>query len=160
MLLATLLMATAAYLPLPPEGTAPLSVHIRIADSGEGDPELPHLVAGLERAVCSSARHVRTVSDPREASVVFTVDRYDVTLRGDRQRHHFTGRYYIKGGDPRGKSFGSWAGAEGEPGPPAGLGRFVENILFGPAATHDEHTHRRDRTPMTPPCVPGASPRG
>jgi hypothetical protein len=155
MLLATLLMTTAAYLPLPAEGAAPLPIHIRIAESGEGDPELPHLVAGLQRAVCASSRHVRAVAHAEEASVVFTVDHYDVTMLGDRQRHQFTGRYYIKGGNPDGERFRSCAGAGAQPGPPAGLGRFVENILFGPAASEDDLAHARDRTPTAPVCLPG-----
>jgi hypothetical protein len=148
MLLAILLMGAPGHFPLPAEGAPPVAIQVQVAPNAQDDPELTDLVDKLRLAIGRDTHHVQQVEDGFQAKAIFVISAYDVAIvGGDRERHHITGRYYIKGEDPDGEPFAAWAGAGTRPGTPQGLGRFVESLLYGEAAANDDLAHRSERIP-------------
>jgi hypothetical protein len=135
-----LLLAGLSPLPLPEKGVlVPVSIHV--AETVDQDTVLADRVRALGRAICEHTRYVRLVKDPAIATVPFEVETYEVMDLGGGVTHHITGRYNLHG---KWEPFGSWYSGV-QPSTP-GLGRFVETLIFDPAAIaremraeHDDH---------------------
>ena len=123
-----LVMGSLGHLPLPAEAAPPVPIHVQLAREAQGDPEREALVDKLRAAICRESHHVQQVTDASGAEVIFVISDHEVSLgTGNRERHHVTGRFYMKAGDREGEPFGMWADVGTRRGATEGLGRFVES---------------------------------